>query len=97
MQIQQHTTNTIEATPTHATAQAPTKADSNSPSEATSNSALNVDSNSSAPRLFENLAQTTIAERYPRLTCFAISVALLVTALIGEIEYLKGSGYFWRW
>jgi hypothetical protein len=46
--------------------------------------------------MFEYIARTTIAERFPVLTCFAISFALLAAALITEIECLKGSGYFWR-
>ncbi len=49
-------------------------------------------------RLFEFAANApaTLAERYPHLTVFAISVAVLLTAITAEIECLRVSGYFWR-
>ena len=37
----------------------------------------------------------TLSERYPRLTFLAIAIALLVTALTAEFDYLRGAGYFW--
>lgn len=49
-----------------------------------------------ATHLFQHIARTTLAERFPLLTCFAVSFALLASALITEVECLKGSGYFWR-
>ena len=49
-----------------------------------------------ATHLFEHIDRTTLAERFPFLTCFAISFALLASALFTEVECLKGSGYFWR-
>lgn len=45
--------------------------------------------------LFEYVSRTTIAERFPVLTCFVIALGMLATAVITEIECLKGSGYFW--
>jgi hypothetical protein len=49
-------------------------------------------------RLFEFAANApvTLAERHPRLTVLAISAAFLSAAIAVEIEYLSGSGYFWR-
>lgn len=49
-------------------------------------------------RLFEHSAELPIplTERFPRLTLFAIALALLVSTLMAEIDYLRGSGYFWR-
>ena len=49
-------------------------------------------------RLFEFAANApvTLAERHPHLTVFAISVAVLLTAITAEIDCLTGSGYFWR-
>lgn len=48
--------------------------------------------------LFEYAANApaTLAERHPRLTVIAISAAVLITAVAIEIDYLAGSGYFWR-
>lgn len=34
-------------------------------------------------------------ERFPRLTFVAIAVALLLTAITAEFDYLRGAGYFW--
>ena len=64
--------------------------------EASSNLAIGPDSHAASPRLFDNVARTTIGERFPFLTCFAVCFGLLASALITEIECLKGSGYFWR-
>lgn len=36
-----------------------------------------------------------LPERFPRLTFLAIAIALLVTALTAEFDYLRGAGYFW--
>jgi len=49
-------------------------------------------------RLFEfaGNAPATLAERYPHLTVFAVSAAVLLTAVAAEIDCLRGSGYFWR-
>jgi hypothetical protein len=96
MQIQEHTTETIGARRKYARAMTSTRINLNLPSDAISNSTLKPDSNTPSQPLFECLARTTIAERFPVLTCFVISFALLATALITEIECLKGSGYFWR-
>ena len=41
-------------------------------------------------------APATIAERHPHLTVFAISAAVLLTAITAEIDCLSKSGYFWR-
>lgn len=46
--------------------------------------------------LFRHVASMTVAERFPRLTCFAVFLGLLATAIVTEIECLKGSGYFWQ-
>jgi hypothetical protein len=47
--------------------------------------------------LFERAHEMRIPlpERFPRLTFFAIAVALLVSALTAEFDYLHGAGYFW--
>ncbi|HMG87163.1 MAG TPA: hypothetical protein VK574_15640 [Terracidiphilus sp.] len=48
--------------------------------------------------LFEYVerAPATLPERFPRLTFLAIALALLVTALTAEYDYLRSAGYFWR-
>jgi len=38
---------------------------------------------------------TTLPERFPRLTFLAVAIALLVTAITAEFDYLRGAGYFW--
>jgi len=95
MQIQEQTTEIIEATEYNPIS---TSNETNFvfPSEATAKFGPILDSNSRAPRLFEYCARATFAERFPRLTCFAISFGLLASALVMEVECLKGSGYFWR-
>jgi hypothetical protein len=54
--------------------------------------------NADAPilHLFESSQQISLAERYPKLMCVAIAFCLLATALMGEVECLRVSGYFWR-
>jgi hypothetical protein len=49
------------------------------------------------PRLFEHVQQmpVTFAERFPRLTFFAVAVTLLACALAAEFDYLHGAGYYW--
>lgn len=37
----------------------------------------------------------TLSERFPRLTFLAVAIALLVTAITAEFDYLRGAGYFW--
>ena len=96
MQIQEHTTETIGVQRKYAGTLTSTKINLNLPSDAISSPALKSGSNPITPPLFEHIARSTIAERFPVLTCFAISFVLLATALITEIECLKGSGYFWR-
>jgi hypothetical protein len=51
----------------------------------------------SVSRLFEQTQQTPLllAERFPRLTFFAIALAILLSALTTEIDYLRGAGYHW--
>lgn len=39
--------------------------------------------------------RTPLPERFPRLTFFAIAVALLASALTAEFDYLRGAGYYW--
>jgi hypothetical protein len=48
-------------------------------------------------RLFEHTEkmQAPWPERFPRLTFFAIAVALLAFALTAEFDYLRGAGYYW--
>ena len=48
-------------------------------------------------RLFEYAQQipATLPERFPRLTFFAVAVALLVSALAVEFDYLHSAGYYW--
>jgi hypothetical protein len=36
-----------------------------------------------------------LPERFPRLTFLAIAVALLISALTAEFDYLRGAGYYW--
>jgi len=90
MLTQEHTTEMTEVRPFLSS----TKINFNFPdlSEPDSEIVTNVP----PPRLFANIARTTLAERFPLLTCFAICFALLASALITEVECLKGSGYFWR-
>lgn len=90
MLTQEHTTEMIEVRPVPSS----TKINFSfpAPSEPGSQKMAEVP----IPRLFAHIARTTLAERFPLLTCFAISFALLASALITEIECLKGSGYFWR-
>jgi hypothetical protein len=57
---------------------------------------MNDSSNFPALHLFEYTPRTTLAERFPVLTCVAISCTLLASAVMAEIELLRGSGYFWR-
>ncbi|HEY1578233.1 MAG TPA: hypothetical protein VGF82_14280 [Terracidiphilus sp.] len=56
------------------------------------------ESNANAPaiHLFEYAQHSSFAERFPRLTFFAIACGLLAFALVAEIDCLRGSGYFWR-
>jgi hypothetical protein len=37
-----------------------------------------------------------LADRFPRLTLLAVALALLVSAVAVEIEYLRGAGYYWH-
>ena len=39
--------------------------------------------------------RTPLPERFPRLTLFAIALALLVSALTAEFDYLRSAGYYW--
>jgi hypothetical protein len=47
--------------------------------------------------LFEHAERlpVTLPERFPRLTFLGIAIALLVTALTAEFDYLRGAGYLW--
>ena len=47
--------------------------------------------------LFEHVERThaPLPERFPRLAFLAVALALLVTALTAEFDYLRGAGYFW--
>lgn len=96
MQILEQTTEIMEARTGYKPSRTSTEANLTVPSEANSNLAPEEHSNFQAPRLFEYNVRTTLAERFPLLTCFAISLGLLASALITEVECLKGSGYFWR-
>ena len=40
-------------------------------------------------------AHTPFPERFPRLTFLATAIALLVSALAVELDYLRGAGYYW--
>jgi hypothetical protein len=68
------------------------------PGSATDKASLLQAGNADAPilHLFEYSQQISLAERYPKLMCVAIGFCLLATALMGEIECLRVSGYFWR-
>jgi hypothetical protein len=57
---------------------------------------LNNESSSPTADLFRHIAHMTLAERYPVLTCFAVALGLLASAVVTEIECLRGSGYFWQ-
>ena len=46
--------------------------------------------------LFEYAQRASFSERFPRLTCAAIAVGLLIAAVIAEIDCLLGLGYTWR-
>jgi len=95
MKIQERTTRTIEATPKRAAVRTSTIINLNLPSEAVPDPEPKSDTKVETPLLFRNLAPTTLAERYPLLTFLAVSLVLLASALFTEIEFLKGSGYFW--
>ena len=47
--------------------------------------------------LFEYADQTVIPlpERFPRLAFAAIAIAILLSALTAEFDYLRGGGYYW--
>ncbi|MGA9585028.1 MAG: hypothetical protein WBQ95_06845 [Terracidiphilus sp.] len=47
--------------------------------------------------LFVHAQETKVPlpERFPRLTFFAIAVALLASTLAAEFDYLHGAGYYW--
>ena len=46
--------------------------------------------------LFEQIAPSSFAERYPRLMFCAVAGSILLATVTAEIECLRGSGYFWR-
>ena len=96
MQIQEQTTGRIGAEPKYAKVGASTKINIDLPDAAPQEIELAADGNLPTPLLFDHIARTTLAERYPLLTCAAISFSLLACALMTEVEALKGSGYFWR-
>lgn len=37
----------------------------------------------------------SLAERFPRLTFFAVALTLLLFALTAEFDYLHSAGYYW--
>lgn len=47
--------------------------------------------------LFEHAGKTVIPlpERFPRLAFAAIAIAILLSALTAEFDYLRGGGYYW--
>jgi hypothetical protein len=47
--------------------------------------------------LFEHAERVPLPlpERFPRLTFLAVAIALLLTALTAEFDYLRGAGYIW--
>lgn len=47
--------------------------------------------------LFEHAGQTAVPlpERFPRLAFAAIAIAILLSALTAEFDYLRGGGYYW--
>jgi hypothetical protein len=49
------------------------------------------------PELFvrSQTIHTPLPERFPKLTFLAIAVALLLSALTAEFDYLRGAGYDW--
>ena len=96
MQTQEQTTEIVEAGTDYMPSWTSTEYNTKLPRDADLNLAPKAHSNSQNSRMFEYSVRATLAERFPRLTCFAISFGLLVSALITEVECLKGSGYFWR-
>lgn len=94
MQIQEQTTEAIIARPMLPRDPASTKTRACFASRVESN-ASTLGTEISRPGLFDYIARTTFAERYPLLTLFAISFGLMACALMTEVECLKGSGYFW--
>ena len=95
MQIQEQTSKPIEAG-IQFEVRTSTKVNLNFPNAVEAHYAPKPTSKIPVAPMFQFVARTTLAERFPVLTCFAISCCLLATALITEIECLKGSGYFWR-
>lgn len=73
--------------------------DSESPIDlSVSNGTIQRPSTSSVGRhLFASVCEvrTPLPERFPRLTFFAIAIALLAFALTAEFDYLRGAGYYW--
>jgi len=57
-----------------------------------------TDAREDVARLFAlaERAPISLAERYPRLTFFAISLVLLVCTLTAEFECLHSAGYTWQ-
>jgi hypothetical protein len=49
-------------------------------------------------RLFEpKVTPAPFAERYPRLTIFAVTAGIFLATITAEVECLRASGYYWRW
>jgi hypothetical protein len=96
MHVQEQVAGTIEMRRTDALVWTPTPSNSDSPAATDSDLNPRPRRDLETPLLFQYANRTTFAERYPLLTCIAISFGLLASALIMEIECLKGSGYFWR-
>jgi len=96
MHVQEQVAGTIEMRRKDALVWTPTPSNLDSPIAAGSDLNPQPRRDLETPPLFQYANQTTFPERYPLLTCLAISFGLLASALIMEIECLKGSGYFWR-
>jgi len=95
MQIQEHTTKAIEPG-TQFEVQTSIEVDLNFPNAATHDSTPETGSNQPTLRLFESIARTTFAERFPLLTLFAISCACLLVPRSPRSDGQKGWDIFCR-
>ncbi|MBS1804583.1 MAG: hypothetical protein JST28_14550 [Acidobacteria bacterium] len=95
MHIQEHTKKPIDSR-TQFEVQTSMTVNLNFPNPPEEQTAPDPEAKTQSFRLFDSIAPSTFAERFPLLTFFAISCAILAGALFTEIECLKDSGYFWR-
>lgn len=94
MHIQEHTQKPIESR-TQFEVQTSMTVNLNFPNPPEEQNTPDPEAETQRSRLFDTVAPSTFVERFPLLTFFGISCAILAGALFTEIECLKHSGYFW--